>query len=64
LVTKLHKRPYKQRDIAGAAKCSTKPPFKIKISIFTIVKTDLKKYHDAGFSRSAVNQMWILKKNE
>ena len=41
---KLHKRPYKQRYIAGAVKCSTKPLSQILTSSFTTVKTGLQKY--------------------
>ena len=44
------------------AKYSTKPLSKILTSILTSVKMGLPKYHDTCFSRSGVNQMWILKK--
>jgi hypothetical protein len=50
--------------ITGAAKCSTKPLSEILTSIFTAVKTGLQKYHDSCFSRSGVNQMWILKNSK
>ena len=60
----LHKCPCKQRYIAGATKCSTKPFSKMLTSILTAVKTDLQKYHDTCFSRSGVNQMWILTKSQ
>jgi len=63
-IPKLHKCPYKQRYIAGAAKCSIKPLFKILTSILTAVKTDLHEYHDTCFSRSGVNRMWILKNSK
>ena len=64
-IPKLHKCPYKQRYmITGAAKCSTKPLSEILTSIFTAVKTGLQKYHDSCFSRSGVNQMWILKNSK
>jgi len=33
-------------------------------SIFIAVKTNLQKYHDTYFSRSGVNQMWILKNSK
>ena len=46
--------PIKQRAI--------KPLSNILPSILTAVKTGLQKYHDICFSRSGVNQMWILKK--
>ena len=57
-IPELHKCPYKQRYIAGAAKSSTNS--KILTSIFTAVKTGLQKYHDTCFSRSGGNQMWKL----
>ena len=63
-IPKLQKCPYKQRYmITGAAKCSTKPLSEILTSIFTAVKTGLQKYHDTCFSRSGVNQIWILDLN-
>ena len=37
-IPKLHKNPYKQRYIAGSAKCSTKPLFQILTRILTAVK--------------------------
>ena len=46
--------PIKQRAI--------KPLSNILPSILTAVKMGLQKYHDICFSRSGVNQMWILKK--
>ena len=57
-IPELHKCPYKQRYIAGAAKSSTNS--KILTSIFTAVKTGLHKYHDTCFSRSGGNQLWKL----
>jgi len=61
-ISKLLKCPYKQRYIAWAAKCSTKPLSKLLTSIFTAVKMGLQKYHDTCtcFSRSCVSQMRIL----
>ena len=40
-IPKLHKKPYKQRYIAGSAKCSTKPLSQILIRILTAVKEGL-----------------------
>jgi len=40
------------------------PLSKILTYIFTAVKAGLQKYHDACFSRSGVNQMWILIKTQ
>jgi hypothetical protein len=59
--SKLHKCPSKQRYIAGVAKCSTKSLSKILTSILTAVNKELQKYRDTCFSRSGVNQRWILK---
>jgi len=36
----------------------------VLISIFTAVKMGLHKYHKTCFSRSGVNQMWILKNSK
>jgi hypothetical protein len=33
-------------------------------SVFTAVKAGLQKYHDTCFSRSGVNQIWILKNSK
>ena len=60
-IPKLHKNPYKQRYIAGSAKCSTKPLSQILSRILTAVKEDIRKYCDIAYARSDVNQMWILK---
>ena len=49
-IPKFHNCPYKQRNIAGDAKCSSKPLSKISTSISTAVKTGLQKYHDTSFS--------------
>ena len=44
-IPKLHKNPpYKQRYIAGSAKCSTKPLSQILTQILTAVKEGLQKY--------------------
>ena len=42
-IPKLHKDPYKQRSIAGSAKCSTKSLSKLLTTILTTVKDGLKK---------------------
>ena len=56
-ITKLHKNPYKQRYIAGSAKCSTKPLSQILNRILTAVKEGLQKYCDTAYARSGVNQI-------
>ena len=43
-IPKLHKYPYKQRYIAGSAKCSTKSLSLILTRILTAVKEGLQKY--------------------
>ena len=53
-IPKLHTYPNKQRFIAGSSKCSTK-----KLSI--LLTAILTKIKDRIYSRSGVNQMWILK---
>ena len=63
-IPKLHKNPYKQRYIAGSAKCSTKPFSQILTRILTAVKEGLQKYCDTAYARSGVNQMWILKNSK
>ena len=57
----LHKGSCKQCYVAGSAKCSTKPLSKLLTCILSAVKTGLQSYCDTSYSRSGVNQMWILK---
>ena len=45
-IPKLHKCPFKQRYIAGSAKCSTKPLSKLLTCILSAVKTGLQSYCD------------------
>ena len=63
-IPKLHKCPYKQRYIAGSARCTTKPLSILLTSLLTAVKDGLKSYHDKVYSTSGVNQMWILKNSK
>ena len=63
-IPKLHKYPYKQRYIAGSAKCSTKPLSKLLTTILSTVKAGLHKYCETTYSRNSVNQMWILKNSK
>ena len=63
-IPKLHKVPYKQRYIAGSFKCTTKPLSKLLTTILTAVKDGLQSYCDVAFSRSGINQMWILKNSK
>ena len=63
-IPKLHKCPFKQRYIAGSAKCSTKPLSKLLTCILSAVKTGLQSYCDTSYSRGGMNQMWILKNSK
>ena len=57
----MHKNPYKHRFIAGSSKCSTKPLSILLTKLLTHIKQGLQKYCETAYSRSGVNQMWILK---
>ena len=50
-----HKNPYKQRYVAGSAKCSTKPLSQILTRILTAVKEGLQRYCDTTYARSGIN---------
>jgi hypothetical protein len=63
-IPKLHKYPNKQRFIAGSAKCSTKKLSQLLTIILSKIKEGLHKYCDTIYSRSGVNQMWILKNSK
>jgi hypothetical protein len=55
---------FKQRYIAEFGKYSTKPLSKLLICILSVFKTGLQSYCDTSYSRSGVNQMWILKNSK
>ena len=63
-IPKLHKTPYKARFIAGSSKCSTKELSKILTSVLSTIKEGPQKYCDVLFSRSGINQMWILQNSK
>ena len=63
-ISKLHKYLFKQRYIAGSAKCSTKPLSKLLTCILSAVKTGRQSYCDTSYSRDGVNQVWILKNSK
>jgi hypothetical protein len=63
-IPKLHKNPYKQRYIVGSSKCSTKPLALILTKLLTTIKESLQRYCSTAYSRSGVNQMWILKNSK
>jgi len=61
-IPQLRKSPFKQRYIAGSAKCSTKPLSKLLTCIILAVKTELQSYCDTNYSRGTrggENEMWI-----
>ena len=60
----MHKNPYKHRFIAGSSKCSTKPLSILLTKLLTHIKQGLQKYCETSYSRSGVNQMWILKNSK
>ena len=63
-IPKLHKNPYKQRFIAGSAKCSTKPLSALLTIILNKIKDQLHTYCNIVYERSGLNQMWILKNSK
>ena len=63
-IPKLHKYPNKKRFIAGSSKCSTKKLSILLTAILTKIKDGLHKYCETIYSRSGVNQMWILKNSK
>lgn len=63
-IPKMHKNPYKQRFIAGSSRCSTKPLSILLTKILSHIKEGLQKYCATAYSRSGVNQMWILKNSK
>ena len=63
-IPKMHNNPYKHRFIAGSSKCSTKPLSIILTKLLTHIKQGLQKYCETAYSRSGVNQMWILKNSK
>ena len=58
------KNPYKHRFIAGSSKCSTKSLSILLTKLLTHIKQGLQKYCETSYSRSGVNQMWILKNSK
>ena len=63
-IPKMHKNPYKYNFIAGSSKCSTKPLSILLTKLLTHIKQGLQKYCETAYSRSGVNQMWILKNSK
>ena len=57
----MHKNSYQHIFIAGSSKCSTKSLSILLTKLLTHIKQGLQKYCETAYSRSGVNQMWILK---
>ena len=63
-IPKMHKNSYKHRFIAGSSRCSTKPLSILLTKLLTHIKQGLQKYCETAYSRSGINQMWILKNSK
>ena len=63
-IPKLHKCPFKQRYVAGSAKCSMIPLSKLLTCILSTVKTGLQSNCYTSYSKGGVNQMSILKNSK
>ena len=63
-IPKLHKYPHKQRFIAGSSVCSTKSLSKVLTLILSKIKNGIQTCCDTVYSRSGINQMWILKNSK
>ena len=63
-IPKMHKNPYKHRFIADSSKCSTKTLSILLTKLLTHIKQGLQKYCETAYSRSGINQMWILKNSK
>ena len=63
-IPKMHKNEYKHRFIAGSSKCSTKPLSILLTKLLTHIKQGFQKYCETAYSRSGINQMWILKNSK
>ena len=61
---KMHNNPFKHRFIAGSSKCSTKPLSILLTKLLTHITQGLQKNCETSYSRSGVNQMWILKSSK
>ena len=55
---------YTQRFIAGSSNCSTIPLSILLTKLLTHIKQGLRKYCETAYSRSGINQMWILKNSK
>ena len=58
---KLHKRAYKHRFIASSFDCTTKPLSVLLTRILSAIKGKLSNLSSVIYSRTGINEMWILK---
>ena len=58
---KLHKTPYKHRFIALSFDYTTKPLFVLLTCILSSIKRKLSNLSSVIYSRTGINEMWILK---
>jgi hypothetical protein len=63
-IPKLHKKPCKERYIAGSSICSTKELSIHLTKILSAVKEGEPKYCETVYSRNSINHMWILKNSQ
>ena len=63
-ISKMHKKRYKHRFIAGSTKCSTNPLHILLTMLLTHIKQFIQKYCETAYSRSGVKQMWNLKNSK
>ena len=56
--------PYKHRFIVGSSKGSTKPLSVLLTKLLSHIKQGLQKYCKTPYSRSGINEMWILKNSK
>ena len=57
----MHKKKHINAD---SSKCSTKPLSILLTKLLTQIKQGLQKYCETAYSRSGINQMWILKNSK
>ena len=63
-IPKMHKKPYKQWFVVGSSKCSIKPLSILLTKLLTHIKQGLQKDCETAYSKSGINQMWILKNSQ
>ena len=58
---KLHKSPYKNIDLAGSSKCTTKDLSCLLTKLLSIITDGLVRYCNTETSLNGVNNVWIFK---